>query len=175
MMSIGLDWGLILSDNNCFVVAWFSVRTGRVGSACSPTPVHAGPPIVPVQAVAHRIISATRALRGDLLHQGSRPTWAKLSRSPKKPPRLSDRPSTRLSFSKTHQRSHPAPSREETSGLPYQRVPTPPTRPQQSPRPPTPISPHRWLLVAAKEIQIAHDQRTVRPHHPVRPLSKIVT
>ena len=65
-------------------------------------------------------------------------------------------------------------SQEETSGLPYWRTPTPPTRPHQSPRPPPPTPTHRRPLVAAKEIQTAHNQRTFKPCHPVRPPTKTV-
>ena len=71
------------------------------------------------------------------------------------------------SSTKTHRRSHLASSREEMSGLPYRRVPTPPTQPQFSPRPQPPTPPHRRPSRTAKEIQILHDQRTVKPRQPV--------
>ena len=57
---------------------------------------------------------------------------------------------TQSSSTKTHQSSHPASSWENMSGLPYQRMPTPPTRPQCSPRPPPLTPPHRRLPGAAK-------------------------
>ena len=56
----------------------------------------------------------------------------------------------RLPSTKTHRISHPAPSREETSGLPYQRASTPPTRTQCSPRPPPPNPLHQRWSGAAK-------------------------
>ena len=71
------------------------VRTGRAWSVCMPTPVHARPPIVPAQVVTHWIIDASGALYGDLLHQGSQPTWVKPYRSPKNPPQPSARPYTK--------------------------------------------------------------------------------
>ena len=60
------------------------------------------------------------------------------------------------------------------SGLPYRRAPTPPMRPQRSPRPPPPTLPHRRPSGAVKEVQITHDQRTFKPRHPVRPPTKTV-
>ena len=93
---------------------------------------------------------------------------------PKKPPRPSVRPPPRSSSTKTHRRSRPASSQEDTSGLPCQRAPAPPTRPQCSPRPPPPTPPHPRPSRASKELQTVHDQRMVKPHHPVRPPTKTV-
>ena len=63
-------------------------------------------------------------LHRPLLHQQSRPTWAKTSKRPKKPPRSSSRPSTWSSFTQMHHCSCPVSSQEERSGLPYRRVST---------------------------------------------------
>ena len=113
-------------------------------------------PIFTVQAAAHQIIAATRALWGPLLHQGSRPMWAKPSRRTKKPHQSSATPSSWSSFTKTRRRSCPSSSWEETIGLLYQRAPILPTQPQRSPRPPPPTPPHRRLSEAKKN-QIAHN------------------
>ena len=142
---------------------------------CRPTPVHSGPPIVPVRVASHQIIAATGALHGTLLHQGSLPTREKPSRRPNNPPRPSAMPYPRLSFTQTNQSSHPASSREDPSGLPYRSASTPPTRPQLSLRTPTPILPYRRPSGAAKEIHIAHNQQTVKTRHPVRPPTQTVT
>ena len=138
-------------------------------------PIHAGLSIIPVQEVAHWIIPATRALHGDLLHQGSRPTWEKLLSRTKKPLWTSTRPSTWSSFTKTHRRSHSEPPWEEMGVLCYRHATTPPMWPQHSLRPPPLTLPHWRTLGAAKNIQIAHDQWMVKPRHPVRLTTKTVT
>ena len=58
---------------------------------------------------------------------------------------------------------------------PYWRAPTHPIRPQRSPRPPPPTPPHRRPSGASKEIQIAHNQRTVKLSPQVRPPTQTVT
>ena len=111
---LGLWWlsGLHLSRHPS------AVHTVWTWSACRPTPVHVGPSIVPAWAVAHQKVSATGALHGPLLHQGSRPMWVKTSRRPKKPPRSSIRTPPWLSTIRAYRHSCPASSQEETSGLP---------------------------------------------------------
>ena len=95
--------------------------------------------------------------------------------SSKRPPQPSARPSTRSSSTKIHRRSHPASSQEDPSGLPYRRAPTLTMRPHRSPITP-PLTPtHRHLSGSVKEIQIAHDQGTVKPRPPVRPSTQTVT
>ena len=91
-----------------------AICTGRTWSACRPMPVHSGPPTLPVRVADHQIIATTRALRGALLNQGSRPAWEKSLRRPKKLPWSSKRPSPLSSFTYTHRCYHPASSQEET-------------------------------------------------------------
>ena len=105
---------------------------------------------VPGLQFSLRKIVVTGDIHGPLLHQFSQPTWAKTSRSPKKPPQPYVGPSPRSSFTQMHRRSHPASSREEPSGLPYRRTPTPSMCPKHSLRPPPPNPPQRWPLGAAK-------------------------
>ena len=127
-----------------------AVCTVRAWSACRPTPVPARPPIIPVWVASHRIIAATWDLHGLLLYQVARPTWAKPSRRPKKPPQSSASKSPCSSFTPTYWRSHPESSLEETSGMPYRRVQTLPTRPHPSPRPSPLTPPHRRPSVVSK-------------------------
>ena len=89
--------------------------------------------------------------------------------------RSSIRPPPRSSFTQTHRHSRLAYSQEDPSGLPYRHAPTPPTRFQCSPRPPPPTLALRRLSGAAKEIQIAHNQRKAKTCPPVRPPTLTVT
>ena len=126
------------------------VCTGCAWSAWRTTPVHVRPPILPVKLTAHQKIAATSSLRSPLMHQRSRPKWAKPSRRPKKPPWTSSRTPPRSYFTQTHWHSHPESSQEEPSGPPYRRVPTPPMQPQCPLRPLPPTPPHWRLSGAAK-------------------------
>ena len=78
------------------------------------------------------------------------------------------------SFTPTYRRYDPASPQAERSGMPYRLAPKPSTRPKCSPRPPPLTLPHQLLSEAAKEIQIAHDQRMVKSSIPDHPPTHIV-
>ena len=105
-----------------YVTAGREVRAGqRLYMPGRPLSLHERLPI--------QKIGATGALHVPLLHQYSRPTLAKTSRRPKKSPKPAITPYPQSFSSKTHQSSYPVSSQEDRSCLPYQRAPTPPTRP----------------------------------------------
>ena len=77
--------------------------------------------------------------------------------------------SPRLYFAKTHRRSHPVSSKDESSGIPYRCAPTPLMLSHHSLILPPFTPSHQRPSRVTKFIQIVHDQQTVKPCHSVHP------